>query len=174
MSDICSAAAVLVVDIKAIHQFLAAQAALVDVGPVQAAQCRMICDRIQVLPHMSLIDGTELTSVFSAGPWTCSQKADLAAAVQHRMSSAIESHTAKVRRKNQTCTTFQNYLTESDIQTIKDPNVCTLSCILLWFVFFLKATFGEMIMLCLNCHRSIMFFCVPTLCLHKVYNRRFM
>ena len=90
MSDTCSAAAVLVDDIKAIHQLLAAQAALVDVGQVQATQCRMICDRIQSLPHMSLMDGTALTAAFSAGQWTCSQKADLAAAVQHRMSSAID------------------------------------------------------------------------------------
>ena len=127
MSMQCTSVGMLCSDVKAIHDFLAAQSLLVDVSAVQASHCRTICNRIHALDVLDITGGTQLTATFSSGPWTCSQKAEMASAIQSRLAVTIDGHASKVRRKNQTCTSFQNYLTERDVEMLKDSNVCSIS-----------------------------------------------
>jgi hypothetical protein len=109
-------------DINALHTFLASQARLTDIGPVQSSQCDQICTRIEGLNYLDFAGATSITELLPQGPWTIDQKSKMASALQSRLS--LENHgsgQSRVRRKNQTIQNFHAYLTAEEIQTLSDP-----------------------------------------------------
>jgi hypothetical protein len=116
-------------DIEAIHGFLAAQAKVTDVTVPQQSQCDNICKRVATLQSLDIPGATALTATVQAGPWTPDQKRALAGCIQSRLdedATATAAH-SRVRRKLQTVSTFEKYLTDDDISVLQDPDVSNLA-----------------------------------------------
>ena len=118
--DLCS-------DITALHAFLASQARLIDIGPIQSKQCDQLCTRIDGLTYLDFTGATSVTELLLQGPWTVEQKSKLATHVQLRLESGEHSSgQSRQRRKNQTIHNFQAYLTANEIETLSSPEISNL------------------------------------------------
>lgn len=101
-------------DITAIHMFLTAQSRIADTGDAMQGHCNNLVGRI----HMTVMDfesATALITTIDAGPWTQEQKTYMSQAIHDRLQDVVIGKVAKVRRKNQTCSSFERYLSESDV-----------------------------------------------------------
>ena len=114
-------------DIRALHIFLASQAKLIDIGPIQSKQCDQLCTRIGGLSYLDFTGATSITELLLQGPWTVDQKSQLANQVQLRLGAGDHgSGQSRQRRKNQTIHNFQAYLTANEIETLSDPDISNL------------------------------------------------
>ena len=128
----------LVTDVKSIHSFLCAQSRVVDIANALTTQRLSICSRISNLDHLDMSGGTVLTDTLVAGPWTSDQKASLLQAIRDRLDGTTIGgrQPYKPRRKNQTLTTFEQYLTDEDITYLSDEHVCDYggNLYVMWFI----------------------------------------
>jgi hypothetical protein len=116
----------LVADVESIHGFLCAQALVTNVSAAQQSQCESICRRILNLQSMDTAGATALTQAVQLGPWTLEQKQVIASHIQARLSSGEPTTSGRSRKKLQTISSFENYLTEKDVQELKDPDISHL------------------------------------------------
>ena len=113
-------------ELSSIQTFRQAQSQVTDVQSLQRGQCDSLSKRIGLMEKLGVASATHITSVIQSGPWTVAQKEVLATALQNRLSAgALCSPEAKVkgRRRNQHCTSFERYLTQSDMHIIQDQTV---------------------------------------------------
>ena len=114
------------VELKSIQSFIEVQSQVTDVQALQQAQCESLVKRIGFMDKLDVASATVITGILQSGPWTHAQKESLATALQNRLSAgALCSPEAivKGRRRNQHCTNFERYLTQTDINIIHDQTV---------------------------------------------------
>ena len=107
-------------DLEAIHGFLRAQARLADTTAAQRNHCENIITRIMSFDDLDFVGATALTNVFETGPWTLDQKQSMCAAVQDKLRDVAIGKPNRPRRKNQTCSSFDRYLSVADMGTLTD------------------------------------------------------
>jgi hypothetical protein len=117
-------------EIGHIQAFLVAQQRVTDITELRSAQCLGISNRIRSLRVMGLQEGTAITSLLEAGPWTPQQKQDMAAVVQERLSSGSPSDHAgvKTRRRQQVCLSFQHYFIDKELDVLRDQSTSDCLC----------------------------------------------
>jgi hypothetical protein len=106
-------------DLSNAGEFIAAQQALVGetgAASLVSGQCESFCRRVTMLPSLDAIDATKLCRVIEGGPWSGDQKTQLAGMVGARMMQTAPQK--GVRRKNQSCMTFERYLSTADVEII--------------------------------------------------------
>ena len=137
--------AMMKVDIDAIHQFLCAQARVTNVTAAQQGHCDNICRRIACLQSLDIPGATALTETVQAGPWTPEQKQSLASSIHARLDGdqSARAATGRSRRKLQTLSTLERYLTDNEIATLQDPAVCVLA--------------ATRIHICVHCNSAVSF-----------------
>ena len=102
-------------DIESVHSFLRAQSRVTNVVVAQQSHCQGIMNRISEFEGIDFDGATALVNVIDAGPWTPEQKQSMSDAIQSRLQDVVIGKSVKTRRKNQTLSSFDRYLSESDI-----------------------------------------------------------
>lgn len=114
------------VELKNIQSFIEVQSQVTDVAALQQAQCESLVKRIGLMEKLDVTSATLITGILQSGPWTHAQKEGLATALQNRLSAGAlcsPEATVKGRRRNQHCTNFERYLTQTDMNLIQDQTV---------------------------------------------------
>ena len=119
-----STASKLKADLQHMHTYLHTQQRVVHEETFSAMQAAQACNfarRFEVASgQLSLADASDLSAVLQAGPWSQAQKQQLASCLD----KAVEAEGAgrRARRPSQTIKGFAVYLTESDLEALKNPN----------------------------------------------------
>ena len=118
-----AACATLCRDVEAMHAFLKAQSRITDVTSAMHSQSECLASRISEFEGFDFAGATALIEVISAGPWSEDQKKMLSNAIQLRLQDVMLGKAAKTRRKNQTCSSFERYLSESDVLCLSSSDL---------------------------------------------------
>jgi hypothetical protein len=118
-----AACATLCRDVEAMHAFLKAQSRITDVATAMHSQSECLASRISEFDGLDFAGATALIEVISAGPWSEDQKKMLSNAVQLRLQDVMLGKSSKTRRKNQTCSSFERYLSESDMLCLSSSDL---------------------------------------------------
>ena len=113
-------------ELTRIQSFIEVQSQVTDVQALQQGQCESLIKRIGIMEKLDVASATLITGIVQSGPWTHAQKEGLATALQNRLSAGAlcsPEATVKGRRRNQHCTSFERYLTQTDINIIQDQTI---------------------------------------------------
>jgi hypothetical protein len=116
-------------DLCKIHDFMRSQTHVLGddhIHKLHDAQCLSLVARIGALPVLEVQEATQLTDVLGRGPWGHDHKTKIASAIADRLtqgspggSGSVHSH----RRCMQDLGCFHEYLTQADIDTLKDSAI---------------------------------------------------
>ena len=113
----------LVEELAHVSDFIFQQAAAGNVHEsVRTAQCASMRSKIIALPKLGMSDAAKLTAAVCACGWSDEQKQELATVVAEK-ASAIDTTSPRARRCNQSSTSFELYLTESEWAQVADPRL---------------------------------------------------
>ena len=107
----------LIGDVRAVHQFLNAQASTLGTmsEKVRDSQCMGLCKKIAV-QHLDMTESTKILKTLNGGPWSQENKEALANALT---SSWDHDDTKEKKRQSQKVTSFSPYLTTQDVELMR-------------------------------------------------------
>ena len=124
----------IVSDLTGMTEFVNALAgANQDSSRMLAAQVDAFQHRIGNLPRLTHQEAASLTRIISEGPWSSEQKQSLIASVVTGVGGCGQTQTVKLKRAMQRCDHFQNYMTQSEwdsllsgaVRTAKISQICS-------------------------------------------------